>query len=128
MSRIKVACAIIVNDDKVLVVQRSETMSLPLKWEFPGGKLENDEAAEECIHREILEELNLKIEVQHRISSSLFDYPNISIELIPFICMVQGGELVLKEHKAYQFLSKDQLQNLDWAEADLPILYEYLSL
>jgi 8-oxo-dGTP diphosphatase len=63
MNRIKVTCAIIEKESDVLVVQRSEKMSLPLKWEFPGGKIENGESEEGCIVREIKEELNLDIDV-----------------------------------------------------------------
>jgi 8-oxo-dGTP diphosphatase len=124
---IQVVCAIIEKDFKTLVVQRSELMSLPLKWEFPGGKIEQGESEEECIKREIKEELNIEISVQKRLTPSIFHYPNISIELIPFIAELVGGDIVLKEHAAYLYCSKDKLINLDWAEADIPIVKEYLS-
>lgn len=128
MQNIAVACAIIMINGKVLVVQRSEKMSLPLKWEFPGGKIEKDETEEECIIREIKEELNLEIEISKRLSSSLFDYPNFSIELIPFLARQTGGQIMLNEHSDYKYLENDELLNLDWAEADIPIVKEYLSL
>lgn len=61
---IDVACAIIIDDEgKVLAAQRSESMSLPLKWEFPGGKLSKNETAEDCIVREIQEELNISVTI-----------------------------------------------------------------
>lgn len=128
MQNIAVACAIIMINGKVLVVQRSEKMILPLKWEFPGGKIEKDETEEECIIREIKEELNLEIEISKRLSSSLFDYPNFSIALIPFLARQTGGQIMLNEHSDYKYLENDELLNLDWAEADIPIVKEYLSL
>ena len=96
---IDVACAIILKDDKILVTQRSEKMSLPLKWEFPGGKIENDETAENCILREIKEELNIEIEIIGKLETKTFDYSNFSINLIPFISNYICGDLILTEHK-----------------------------
>jgi 8-oxo-dGTP diphosphatase len=123
-----VTCAIIENEGLVLVVQRSSSMSLPLKWEFPGGKIEKDETEEACIIREIKEELNLEIELSKRLSPSMFDYPNFSIELIPFLARQIGGQIMLNEHSDYKYLEKRELLNLDWAEADIPIVKEFLSL
>jgi len=128
MSRIRVTCAIIEINSQLLVVQRSEEMRLPLKWEFPGGKIEQGESAEECIKREIQEELNLEIEILERLSSSYFDYPEISIELIPFVVTPTNGHLNLSEHKDFIFINRQDLTDLDWAEADLPIIREYLKM
>lgn len=128
MMNLYVTSAIIENEDTVLVVQRSSTMSLPLKWEFPGGKIENGETEEECIIREIKEELNLEIEVSKRLCHSIFHYPNFSIELIPFLAKQIGGQIMLNEHSDYKYIEKDELLNLDWAEADISIVKEYLNL
>jgi 8-oxo-dGTP diphosphatase len=125
---IRVVCALIVFDKKTLVVQRSSNMSLPLKWEFPGGKIENGESEEECIIREIKEELNLDIVVYSKLNSSIFDYSTISIELIPFLAKQVGGQLKLNEHVDFKYLEYGKLLDLDWAEADIPIVKEYLSL
>jgi 8-oxo-dGTP diphosphatase len=125
---VRVACALITFKEKVLVVQRSENMTLPLKWEFPGGKIENDESEEECIIREIKEELNIDIEVTIKLNSSEFHYPNISIELIPFVAKQIGGKIRLSEHLGFKYLPKEELLNLDWAEADIAIVKEYLNL
>ena len=124
----KVTCAIIKHEEKTLVVQRSERMSQSLKWEFPGGKIEANETAEECIIREIMEELNIEIKLLKPLTPSFFKYPNIAIELIPFLADYQCGELKLKEHKQFVFLKNEELISLDWAEADIPIVKEYLSL
>lgn len=125
---LNVTCAIIEKDSLILVVQRSSTMSFPLKWEFPGGKIEINETEEECIIREIKEELNLEIEILKRLKSSIFDYPNFSIELIPFLAKQIGGQIMLNEHCDYKYLEKNELLNLDWAEADIPIVKELISI
>jgi 8-oxo-dGTP diphosphatase len=128
MKMIDVTCGIITFDNKILVVQRSETMKLPLKWEFPGGKIEEGETEEECILREIKEELNIEIELISRLSPSIYDYPEFSIRLIPFTAILKSGDIKLSEHKQYLFLNKDDLKKIDWAEADLPVLEEYLNI
>lgn len=123
-----VACAIILNhENKVLACQRSANMHLPFKWEFPGGKIEEDESAEECLIREIKEELNIDIEIMEQKSANEHHYPDKSIRLIPFICKHLDGKILLKEHKDFQWLDKNNLIDLDWAEADLPILEDYLA-
>ena len=127
MKIIPVTCAIIQFQDKTLAVQRSNTMKLPLKWEFAGGKIEEGETEIECIKREISEELNIKIEVKKRLTPVTHQYPNFKIKLIPFIAEYLSGELELREHSNFLLADKNDLINLDWAEADLPILKEYLS-
>jgi 8-oxo-dGTP diphosphatase len=124
---IDVTCAIIINENKILVTQRSEKMKLPLKWEFPGGKLETGESEIECIVREIKEELNIKIKIIERLSNSIFDYGEFQINLIPFIANYYSGEIKLLEHKAYKWVEKNEMILLDWAEADLPILKQFLN-
>jgi 8-oxo-dGTP diphosphatase len=128
MSTKKVLCAIVHWESKILVVQRSERMSLPLKWEFPGGKLEPNESEEACLLRELREELNIEVALSRKLSPSVFHYPHISVELIPYIAHYLRGEIQLKEHKMLKLLSKEELLPLDWAEADLPIVKEFLRL
>lgn len=125
---INVACAIIFFDNQILVTQRSEKMKLPLKWEFPGGKLEENESEIDCIKREIKEELNIEIEVVKKLSNSIFDYGTFKINLIPFIANHVSGKIFLTEHINYKLLDKADLLNLDWAEADIPIVEEFLKL
>lgn len=125
---IEVTCAIIQFKAKVLVVQRSNSMTLPNKWEFPGGKVEENETEQECILREIKEELNIDIELVQRLTPTIYNYPNQSIRLIPFLSNYSGGKLELAEHHGFQWLLKNELLELDWAEADIPIVKEYLNL
>jgi 8-oxo-dGTP diphosphatase len=123
---INVTCAIIYFNDKILVTQRSEKMKLPLKWEFPGGKLEEDESEIDCIKREIREEINIEIKVLEKLSNSIYDYGTFKINLIPFISTYVSGEIILSEHRDYKIIDKSELLGLNWAEADLPIVEELL--
>lgn len=126
---IKVTCALIVNEqNQVLAAQRSQLMSLPLKWEFPGGKIEPGETSEACLIREIKEELNMDIEVVNQLPENVHEYPTVTVMLIPFICKHIAGDIVLKEHNDFRWLNKNELLALDWAEADIPILKHYLSV
>jgi len=125
---IDVTCAIIQHKNKVLVTQRSEKMAMPLKWEFPGGKIEKSETAETCLIREILEELHINIKITKQLNSNTHQYSETKIiKLIPFICELVSGDIKLTEHANFLWLSKNELVNLDWAEADVPILNEYLN-
>lgn len=125
---IDVTCALIVdNQNRVLAAQRSSTMSLPLKWELPGGKIEPNETPEECLVREINEELDIEIEILKKLQSNAHTYPNIIVNLIPFISKHVGGVISLKEHANYQWLDGNELFDLDWADADVPILHNYLN-
>lgn len=123
-----VTCAIILLKNKILVTQRSENMKLPLKWEFPGGKLELGESEEDCIIREIKEEINLDITLLKKLSNNVHDYGTFEINLIPYLAKHISGEIELSEHKAYKLLDKNELLSLDWAEADLPIVEELIKL
>lgn len=128
MTPLKVTCAIITIDGKILAVQRSRTMSMPMKWEFPGGKIEPTETEMECIKREIREELGIEIEVQERLTPSIHQYPSFTIELIPYTAHYLSGDLKLKEHHNYVLMNRDELDRLDWAEADWAIVREVMSL
>jgi 8-oxo-dGTP diphosphatase len=123
---IQVVCAIILYKEKVLCAQRSEQMSLPLKWEFPGGKIEQGESPEQCLVREIKEELNIEIHLEKRLASNMHDYgKGKQIELIPFIASFVRGPLQIKEHKSVTWEKVGELKKLDWAAADIPIVEEF---
>ncbi|SHN25767.1 (deoxy)nucleoside triphosphate pyrophosphohydrolase [Mucilaginibacter sp. OK098] len=124
---IDVTCALIIDDKRqLLATQRSSIMSLPLKWELPGGKMEPYEKPEQCLIREIKEELNIEIEITKSLAPNIHDYPFISIKLIPFICKCVSGEIELREHADFKWLNTSELLDLDWADADIPILNNYL--
>lgn len=123
---IRVTCAIIKNNQKVLCAQRSETMDLPLKWEFPGGKVEKNEDQISALEREIKEELGVEIDILEQLPSNYHSYSNKKIELIPFRCSLQTFEIDLKEHSQITWMPAEDLLTLDWAEADIPIVHCYI--
>ncbi|TAN38822.1 MAG: (deoxy)nucleoside triphosphate pyrophosphohydrolase [Nitrospirae bacterium] len=125
MKHLQVACAIIEAKGKVLCTQRSESMSLPLKWEFPGGKLDEGESPGECLRRELREELGIEASVGQACPETTHHYPEFSITLYPFICAIVSGEITLHEHAAMVWLPVEKLQALDWAEADWPVIKDY---
>ena len=123
---LKVCCAIIEHQDKILVAQRSETMLLPLQWEFPWGKVEVGETVEECIVREIKEELAMDITVVKPLTPVIHHYDTFSLELIPFVCSCESAHFEKKEHKNIVWSDKQRLMDFEWAAADIPIVQEYL--
>ncbi len=123
---IDVTCAIIIHEGRVLVTQRSERMSTPLKWEFPGGKVEPEESPEQCLVRELVEELNIRVEPVHKLDPQPYQYPDFSIRLLPFVARLISGQIVLHEHLDYQWLTIEELPHLDWAAADVPVLHCFL--
>ncbi|MHA6697703.1 (deoxy)nucleoside triphosphate pyrophosphohydrolase [Chryseobacterium sp. A321] len=125
---IHVTCAIIQHDHKILICQRSSTMTLPLKWEFPGGKIEQGESKQECLKREIQEELGLTIEVGQALPSVEHRYPTFEITLYPFLCSLKSGALEPLEHAQVEWVSLETLESYDWAEADVPIVKKLISL
>src|SRR5687767_283888 len=120
-----VTCAIVERESLVLAVQRSAAMSLPLKWEFPGGKVNPNESYEDCLRRELLEELGLHTRIKQRLEPSTHQYPTFLITLYPFVCSIEAGEPELREHSALRWLSASELRTLDWAAADIPVLDSY---
>lgn len=125
MKHIHVTCAVIEKDGKVLSTQRSEAMSLPLKWEFPGGKIDDEERAEDCLKREIQEELGITVAISQPLAPTIHQYPTFIITLYPFVCKIIAGEIELHEHKDLTWLPPDKLHELDWADADVPVTSIY---
>jgi 8-oxo-dGTP diphosphatase len=122
---IHVTCAIIEQEGLVLAAQRSQTMRMPLQWEFPGGKIEPGESPEACLHRELLEEMELSVTVKRAMPPSTHEYPAFTVTLHPFVCGILSGEMTLNEHHAVAWLKPEELPALDWVEADLAVVAAY---
>ena len=121
MKSIRVVAAVIVEDNRIFATQRGYG---PYKdwWEFPGGKIEQGESAEEALKREILEELDTEIEVGDRLSVIEYDYPEFHLSMDCFWARVIRGDLILKEHESARWLSPEKIDNVDWLPADRTIL------
>jgi 8-oxo-dGTP diphosphatase len=122
---IDVACAIIERDGRILAAQRGRSMGMPLKWEFPGGKIEAGETPEACLKRELAEEMGIEIAVRRAMPLHTHRYPAFTITLYPFVCAIASGEIALNEHQAIAWVTTDELRTLDWLEADAPIIEAY---
>lgn len=125
---LRVACALIERGGRVLSVQRGAAMSLPLKWEFPGGKIEPGEDPAGCLRRELREELGVEVEITASLPTVAHDYPEFSVVLYPLRCRLTSGEPTLHEHAAARWLSPADLFTVDWAAADIPVLEAWRTL
>ena len=112
----------LIRKSKILAAQRSESMSMPLKWEFPGGKVDNGESPADCLKRELIEELGIEVDVGGSIPEMTYAYPDFSITLYHFFCKIKEGDIILYEHKSFSWLKPQELETLDWTEADLKLI------
>jgi 8-oxo-dGTP diphosphatase len=124
---IRVTCAVIRNEDnEVLVVQRGEATDHPYKWEFPGGKLISGETEEECIIREIDEELSIDIVICGNLPEVEFDYGHKQVRLIPYICDTLDELPILSEHLDFKWVPAKDLVSVDFSGADIIVAKHYL--
>lgn len=125
---INVTCAIIRNEEnQILVVRKGGETDHPYKWEFPGGKLADNESEEDCIIREIKEELSIDIIICGRLPFVMHDYGRKKIKLMPFICETLDELPFLTEHIAFSWVTDNQLKSIDFSEADIYVAENYLS-
>lgn len=120
---INVVAAVIKDEnEKILITQRNLKKAQGGLWEFPGGKIEPNETRENAIVREIKEELDIDIEVKSYLSEKVFNYPEKDINLIALECKKISGEIKLLEHEDYKWVSRNELDNFQFAPADLFII------
>jgi 8-oxo-dGTP diphosphatase len=125
---IDVTCAVIRNDEGlVLAVRRGPLMDNAGKWEFPGGKTLPGEDHEECIIREIMEELGITVIITAPLDSVEYDYGDRIIKLVPFVCDTLASRPHLTEHDEYRWMKPEDLVKLDLTAADIPVAGQYTS-
>ena len=124
---IHVVGAVIIENDKILCAQRGPAKSLPLKWEFPGGKIEAGETPQEALSREIKEEMQCIVEIGGQVEHTVYEYDFGIVHLTTYYCKLIEGKPVLTEHVEMKWLAPDELKSLDWAPADIPAI-ETLSM
>ena len=126
MKRIEVVAAIIHDEGgRVFATQRGYG-DWQDYWEFPGGKMEAGESPEDALKREIWEELETRIVIERLIKTIEYDYPKFHLTMHCFWCRIESGNLILKEHEAARWLSRNELDSVDWLPADKELLNEII--
>ncbi|BAU29577.1 8-oxo-dGTP diphosphatase [Aneurinibacillus soli] len=123
MKKVDVVGAVLVNEnDEILCALRSQAMSLPGMWEFPGGKIEAGESPQDALRREIKEELGIEITVGELIADVTHEYPAVIVRLLTYYARMINSEVVpiAAEHEKLEWLGRDELAKLEWAPADIP--------
>ncbi len=121
MKTIEVAAAIITHNGRVFATQRGYG-EFKDGWEFPGGKMEPGETPQQALVREIQEELDTEIEVGELVETVEYDYPGFHLTMHCFLCTIRSGALILKEHEAARWLTREELDDVDWLPADVKVV------
>ena len=124
MKTIEVVASVILREEKVLCVQRPDNSKeyISRKWEFPGGKVEQGEDRIQALKREIFEELHIEIQSIEFLMTVEHTYPDFHLVMHAYTCEISSGGPVLTEHVGLKWLSVDELDQLDWAAADIPVV------
>ncbi len=126
MKHYEVVAAVIVHDNKILCMQRNKSKFAytSYKFEFPGGKVELGESNHEALERELREEMDMDISIAENdyLMTVEHTYPDFSITMHAFLCKLAEPRFVMKEHVDAKWLFPNELDSLDWAEADKPIV------
>lgn len=122
MKTIDVTAAIIENEGRFLIAKRAKGKHLEGKWEFPGGKIEPSETPEVCLARELKEEFGITAKILDFLAESNFDYGDRNIKLLGYRAKYITGEFQLNAHDEIRWISLDEFDKYDFAEADLPLI------
>lgn len=121
MKKIEVVAAIIHRDGAYFATQRGYG-EFDGMWEFPGGKIEAGESPEDALKREIQEELGIDIGVKEFLCTTEYDYPSFHLTMHCYICSIEAGEIVLREHKSARWLRSEELGSVEWLPADKDVI------
>ena len=124
---IEVACGIIYKDDEVLICRRNKNKELGGYWEFPGGKLESNESAEQALQRELTEELEMSVRVKKHFTSVIHKYENFTIKLIAYKCDFIEANFKLIDHDKYEWSPIYKIMSKKIAPADIHIVEKLMS-
>lgn len=125
---IKVVGAAILDGNQVLAMQRSDQMTLPGMWEFPGGKIETNETEQEALIREIREELKVEINLLDYVNETTYAYDFGTVSLKVYTAKIISGFISLEEHSASKWLTADEIPTIDWAPVDIPAAKELIQI
>ena len=118
---IKVVAAVIVKGNEILIARRKEGKHLEFKWEYPGGKVENNEDEKESLKRELKEEFNISASIEDYITESFYEYDKTKINLKAYFVKNYTGTIKLTDHDMINWVKIDDLSNYEFAPADIPI-------
>lgn len=122
-----VTAAIIIKDDRVLIAQRADPPKLAGFWEFPGGKVEEGETVEECLVREIQEELSIDVAVLSWYGQSIYKYESGAIDLQAFTCKIVSGSITNNTHAEIRWCRAQELSDWSFLPADIPLVKRLIS-
>lgn len=116
---IKVTAAILIKKGLIFIAKRKSSDTLSNKWEFPGGKIEDNETPEECLKRELREEFNINVYIGDLFRESTYQYPNFKIKLLAYKVFWKNGKIKATAHDKYKWIKINEIDNYDFAEADI---------
>lgn len=121
---IEVVAAVIGYEDKYLCMQRNNNKHdyIAYKWEFPGGKIEENETHHQALMRELKEEMDYEIAVKDLLIKSTYEYPDFIVTINAYNCIAKNTDFKLLEHIDFKWLTIQELNSIDWAKADIPIV------
>ena len=118
MKPVDVVAAIIKSEDYYLLAKRNKDKYMGLKWEFPGGKVEQNETFKEALSREILEELNVNIQIHKKVAEERYHDEEINIVLHYYMCSLIDNDIVLSEHEAIEWVKKQDFLKYEFVPGD----------
>lgn len=121
MKYIEVVAAIIKKEDKILIARRKKGKHLEFKWEYPGGKLENNEEENDALKRELKEEFSIEATIGRYLTESFYEYGSVNINLKAYLVESFSGDFKLVDHDKIEWIKIEEIKKYDFAPADIPI-------